>query len=111
VFILQGVAAANPEAYLTDICSASTAYVSLVSALDLTATMVDRQVLKAAAAVNDTPMWVGEWALSTNFNATDDFMKKWADAQKLAYSQGAGWLVCSFYLCDNLAQTQYLSTS
>jgi len=73
-----GVAAANPDAYLTDICN--------------------RQVLQADVAVNNTPMWVGEWALSTNFNATDDFMKKWADAQKLAYSQGAGWLFWSFKL-------------
>jgi hypothetical protein len=52
--------------------------------------------------VNNTPMWVGEWALSTQFNATDDFLKKWADAQKLAYSQGAGWLVRSFYLRDQI---------
>ena len=47
-------------------------------------------------------MWVGEWAISTNFNATDDFLRKWADAQKLAYSQGAGWLVCFFCLCDKV---------
>ena len=39
-------------------------------------------------------MWYGEWALSTNFNATDDFMYKWADAQKLKYSESSGWLVC-----------------
>lgn len=73
-----GVAADNPDAYLTDICN--------------------RPVLQDDADVNNTPMWVGEWALSTQFNATGDFLKKWADAQKLAYSQGAGWLFWSFKL-------------
>lgn len=38
-------------------------------------------------------MWFGEWSISTNFNATDAFLKDWADAQKLAYSKGAGWIV------------------
>lgn len=29
--------------------------------------------------------------------ATDEFLYQWADAQKLAYSQGAGWIVsCGF---------------
>jgi len=73
-----GVAAANPDAYLKDICN--------------------RKVFQAEVAVNNIPMWVGEWALSTNFNATDDFMKKWADAQKQAYSPSAGWLFWNFKL-------------
>jgi hypothetical protein len=34
-----------------------------------------------------------EWGLPTQFNATDAFLLKWADAQKLAYSKGAGWIV------------------
>jgi hypothetical protein len=34
-----------------------------------------------------------EWGLPTQFNATDAFLYKWADSQKLAYSQGAGWIV------------------
>ena len=38
-----------------------------------------------------------EWGLPTEFNATDTFLAKWADAQKLAYSQGAGWLVSFDY--------------
>jgi len=40
---------------------------------------------------------VGEWALSTQFSVTDEFLKKWADAQNLIYSQkqSAGWLVRS----------------
>jgi len=41
-----------------------------------------------------TPVWYGEFSLATQFNATDDFLRKWADAQKLTYSQSAGWLVC-----------------
>ena len=54
-------------------------------------------------------MWVGEWAISTNFNATDDFLRKWADAQKLAYSQGAGWLVCLFCLRDKIGHKYNVS--
>jgi hypothetical protein len=38
-----------------------------------------------------------EWGLPTEFNATDAFLYKWADAQKLAYSQGAGWLVSDHF--------------
>jgi hypothetical protein len=44
--------------------------------------------------VGNTPVWYGEFSLATQFNATDDFLRKWADAQKLMYGQGAGWLVC-----------------
>jgi hypothetical protein len=36
---------------------------------------------------------IPEWGLPTQFNATDAFLYKWADSQKLAYSQGAGWIV------------------
>jgi hypothetical protein len=36
---------------------------------------------------------ISEWGLPTQFNASDAFLNKWADAQKLAYSQGAGWIV------------------
>ena len=51
------------------------------------------QRLQDDAALNNTPLWFGEWAISTGFNATDEFLYKWADAQKLVYSQGKGWLV------------------
>jgi hypothetical protein len=61
--------------------------------------IADRNDTQIDALTRNTPMWYGEWALSTNFNATDDFMCKWADAQKLKYSEGYGWLVChSSYL-------------
>jgi hypothetical protein len=36
-----------------------------------------------------------EWALTAEFNTTDKFLRRWADAQKLAYSKGAGWIVSS----------------
>lgn len=75
---------------MTSICSMSSS--SLVQdwcvnfGKDLTPTQND-------AALNNTPLWIGEWSLLTEFNATDEFLYEWADAQKLAYNQGAGWLV------------------
>ncbi|KAI0258700.1 glycoside hydrolase family 5 protein [Gloeopeniophorella convolvens] len=72
-----GVAAsADPDAYLQNLCN--------------------RPTVQKDEAAGDSPMWFGEWALSTQFNATDDFLRKWADAQKLVYSQGAGWLFWNF---------------
>jgi hypothetical protein len=53
----------------------------------------DLQRVQNAVAVQNTPLWFGEWAISTDFNATDEFMKQWADAQKLMYSKSAGWIV------------------
>ena len=49
--------------------------------------------IKDDAKLGNSPLWFGEWGLPTQFNATDEFLYKWADAQKFAYSQGAGWLV------------------
>ncbi|KAG2106935.1 glycoside hydrolase family 5 protein [Suillus discolor] len=71
-----GVAAADPTSYLISICNLSR--------------------IQADAAVGDSPLWFGEWGLSTEFNATDEFLYKWADAQKLAYSKGAGWIYWNF---------------
>ncbi|KAG2353770.1 glycoside hydrolase family 5 protein [Suillus spraguei] len=71
-----GVAAADPKSYLTSICNLSR--------------------IQADATVGDSPLWFGEWGLSTQFNATDEFLYKWADAQKLAYSKGAGWIFWNF---------------
>ena len=53
----------------------------------------DLQRIQNDAALGNSPLWFGEWGLSTQFNATDDFLYKWADAQKWAYSKGAGWIV------------------
>ena len=72
----QGVADANEEAYLQSICNL--------------------QRVQADAALGDSPLWFGEWGLPTQFAATDEFLYKWADAQKLAYSQGKGWIVSPF---------------
>jgi aryl-phospho-beta-D-glucosidase BglC (GH1 family) len=71
-----GVAAANPVAYLTSVCNL--------------------QRIQNDAALGNSPLWFGEWGLPTQFNATDDFLYKWADAQKWAYSQGAGWIFWNF---------------
>jgi hypothetical protein len=39
-----------------------------------------------------------EWSLATEFSATDEFLKKWADTQKLTYGKGAGWFVSHPFL-------------
>jgi hypothetical protein len=57
--------------------------------------VTDRNDTQKDALLGNAPLWFGEWALSTNFNATDEFMCKWADAQKLKYSESSGWLVRS----------------
>ncbi len=57
---------------------------------------LDLQRVQQDASQGDSPLWFGEWALSTQFSASDDFLVKWADAQKLAYSQGQGWIVSIF---------------
>ncbi|KAJ7089803.1 glycoside hydrolase family 5 protein [Mycena belliarum] len=71
-----GVADPNPDAYLTSICNL--------------------QRVQNDAALGNSPLWFGEWGLPTQFNATDAFLFQWADAQKLAYSQGAGWIFWNF---------------
>ncbi|KAJ7035549.1 glycoside hydrolase family 5 protein, partial [Mycena alexandri] len=70
--LYYGVADANPQAYMTSICTLAR--------------------VQNDAAVNNSPLWFGEWGLPTQFNATDEFLSQWADAQKLAYSAGAGWI-------------------
>ncbi|KAL0568264.1 hypothetical protein V5O48_013724 [Marasmius crinis-equi] len=71
-----GVADPDPEAYLISICNL-------------------RRV-ENDAALGNSPLWFGEWALPTQFNATDEFLRKWGDAQKLAYNKGYGWIFWSF---------------
>ncbi|KAL0953905.1 hypothetical protein HGRIS_005072 [Hohenbuehelia grisea] len=71
-----GVADANEEAYLADICNTK---------------RIDNDVAKG-----NSPLWFGEWALSTQFKASDEFLFKWADAQKLAYSASKGWIFWNF---------------
>lgn len=76
-----GVADANEEAYLKHICN------------------LDR--LEASGALGNSPLFFGEWSLATQFEATDEFLFKWADAQKLKYSEGAGWFFWNFKLGKN----------
>ncbi|KAG1771068.1 glycoside hydrolase family 5 protein [Suillus placidus] len=52
--------------------------------------------IQADATLGNSPLWFGEWSLDTQFNATDAFLYQWADAQKLAYSKGAGWIYWNF---------------
>ncbi|KAH9479277.1 Glucan endo-1,6-beta-glucosidase B [Psilocybe cubensis] len=75
-YSLHGVADANEDAYLTSVCN------------------LER--IQADAALGNTPLWFGEWALSTQFSASDTFLRKWADAQKFSYGKGAGWIFWNF---------------
>ncbi|KAG1808935.1 glycoside hydrolase family 5 protein [Suillus subaureus] len=70
----HGIAAPDPMSYMTSICNF--------------------KHIQADAAVGNSPLWFREWGLSTQFDATDKFLCKWADTQKLAYSKSAGWIVC-----------------
>ncbi|KAK0489330.1 glycoside hydrolase family 5 protein [Armillaria novae-zelandiae] len=71
-----GVADANEQAYMTSICNL--------------------QRVQADADLGNSPLVFGEWALTTQFTASDAFLIKWADAQKLAYTKGAGWIFWNF---------------
>jgi hypothetical protein len=71
-----GVADPTEDAYLTSVCN------------------LDR--IQNDAALGNSPLWFGEWGLSTQFNATDAFLVKWADAQKYSYGKGAGWIFWNF---------------
>ncbi|KAI0794399.1 glycoside hydrolase superfamily [Fomes fomentarius] len=71
-----GVADANELAYLIHICN------------------LDR--VENDAALGNSPLWFGEWALPTQFEASEEFVHKWADAQKLAYGKDMGWIFWNF---------------
>jgi len=84
------IAAADPKSYMTSICNLKR--------------------MQADAAVGNSPLWFGEWVLATQFNATDEFLCKWADAQKLAYSKSAGWIYWNFKIeISNLTQGNALA--
>lgn len=71
-----GVADPNPDAYMRSICN------------------LDR--VQQDENLNNSPLVFGEWGLPTQFQADDDFLRQWADAQKLAYSKGDGWIFWNF---------------
>ncbi|KAF5371728.1 hypothetical protein D9758_003402 [Tetrapyrgos nigripes] len=75
-YVFGGVADPNPKAYMTSICNL--------------------QRVQNAQASRNIPLWFGEWGLPTQFSATDAFLRDWADAQKLAYTKGAGWIFWNF---------------
>ncbi|KAJ3512951.1 hypothetical protein NLJ89_g3223 [Agrocybe chaxingu] len=86
-----GVADANEEAYLKHLCNLNR--------------------IEEAAAIGNSPLWFGEWSLATQFAATDEFLKKWADAQKLMYGKGAGYFFWNFKIeegTDTIRQWSYL---
>lgn len=97
LMVPQGVADPNPDAYLQSICSTFLAICPLH--LELTPSSIDLRRVENDAAVGNSPLWFGEWALSTQFDASDDFLRDWADAQKLAYSKGQGWIVRRSLAC------------
>lgn len=49
-----------------------------------------------------TCLYIGEWSLAVAFNTTDAFLKKWGDAQKLAWAQGAGWVFWQVFIMSLL---------
>lgn len=86
---------------------------------------LDLNRIQDDAAVRNSPVWFGgisvlllfppflaqsicnffftlEWALSTEFSASDRFLKQWADAQKFAYANSTGWFVSHFFLPSSL---------
>lgn len=87
---------------MQNLCSASDSFIPVSSThpsshSDDGSLVTDRNDTQQDVLLRNTPLWYGEWAISTNFNATDEFMCKWADAQKLKYSESSGWLVCPFF--------------
>ncbi|KAF8671708.1 Cellulase (glycosyl hydrolase family 5) [Rhizoctonia solani] len=72
----RGVADPNPDSYMQTICN------------------TDR--VKNAYADNNNPLVFGEWSLATNFDASEDFIRDWADAQRYIYAgQADGWIFWS----------------
>lgn len=78
---------------MESICSKCSSIPNLAT---LSEVPLDLQRVGDDLLLGNTPLWFGEWGLPTQFQATDDFLHQWADAQKLAYSKGKGWIVCGF---------------
>jgi hypothetical protein len=72
----QGVASPNEEAYLKSMCNLGR--------------------LATDNGQHNIPLFYGEWSLATQFNATDSFLRKWADAQKFTYGKAEGWFFLNF---------------
>ncbi|KAF7370990.1 Glycoside hydrolase family 5 protein [Mycena sanguinolenta] len=92
-YVFGGVADPNPTAYLTSICSMST-HPLLLQSPNLS--FLDLPRVQNDAALGNSPLWFGEWGLPVQFTTNNTFLTQWADAQKLAYSKGAGWIFWNF---------------
>ncbi len=111
IMTVKGVADPNEEAYMKSICSTRLCRSSADSSrpTQISNAFKTTQPWETAHWYLEVPsimlqfrissvdaMCFEEWGLPTQFNATDEFLFKWADAQKLAYSKGAGWIVSRF---------------
>ncbi|EUC58893.1 glycoside hydrolase family 5 protein [Rhizoctonia solani AG-3 Rhs1AP] len=93
-FSFGGVADPNAESYMRVICNS------------------DR--VKSAYEGNNKPLVFGEWSLATNFGASPEFLRDWADAQKFIYAgQADGWIFWSFKIeagSPNLPNWSYFAS-
>ena len=71
----------------------------------------DLNRIERVTETQNIPLWFGEWSISTNFDATDEFMKQWGDAQKLQYSKSTGWIVSLLRPTRNAQVVDYRSSS
>ncbi|CAE6498075.1 unnamed protein product [Rhizoctonia solani] len=65
-----------------------------------------------AREANNSPLVFGEWSLATNFNASKEFLRDWADAQRFIYAgQADGWIFWNFKIEEGSPNTPYWSYS
>ncbi|KAH7908322.1 glycoside hydrolase family 5 protein [Hygrophoropsis aurantiaca] len=74
-FAFGGATDRSPNAYLASVCNS---------------------IAKDAGDSQDDLTWVGEWSLATEIDATDEFLRQFADAQKMLLSKGRGWIFWNF---------------
>ncbi|KAL0959213.1 hypothetical protein HGRIS_014492 [Hohenbuehelia grisea] len=73
-----GVAAPNEEAHLTHICNLNR--------------------VEDDERRGNSPLFFGEWWIAPQFDASDEFLRKFADAQKYAFNKSKGWIFWNFKL-------------
>ncbi|CAE6448087.1 unnamed protein product, partial [Rhizoctonia solani] len=70
--------------------------------------------VKDAMNANNSPLVFGEWSLATEFKASEEFLRDWADAQKYIYAgQANGWIFWSFKIeegSSNLPHWSYFAS-
>lgn len=77
-FAYGGVADPNLKSYLSTICNS--------------------KYYQSAKEIGEVPYGHGEFSLATNFNATDDDLRAWGDAQRYVYNQEKFWTFWTFRL-------------